>query len=76
MARINPDEFDVHLPTAKIYAARLRQGERAPPIVYDAEEGSIIDGLHRVNGAVRAGARSILTYVGLPEHRCPNWIPD
>ena len=70
LSDIDPNEFDVHLPRAALYARRLRAGERAPPIVFDAEERSIIDGLHRVNGAVRAGSASILAYVGLAINRC------
>lgn len=73
MLDIDPEEFEVHRPRAESYAERLRRGEQAPPIVFDAEDGSIIDGLHRVNGAVQAGGLSILGYVGLRENRDPAW---
>ena len=39
--------------------------ETAPPIVFDAVQGEIIDGFHRVHAALLRGDTTIMAYVGV-----------
>lgn len=42
-------------------------GQLAPPIIYDAVNRSIIDGLHRANAAAKRGEAEIAAYIGREE---------
>lgn len=55
------------------YAARLRQGETPPPIIYDAAAHEMIDGGHRLAAAQQAGLTMLSAYVGLPANIDPDW---
>lgn len=78
LSEINLGEWTHYEDMSDEYAERLKAGEKMPPIIYDAEWKSLIDGTHRANAAAKAGLDSILAYVGLPEHINPDWqeVPD
>ncbi len=55
------------------YVDKLSAGDEYPLIIYDAVDGSIIDGTHRVNALLSAGVDVVRAYVGLPENLDPDW---
>lgn len=73
IADLNLGEWLHDEDTSDDYAARMLRGEVPPPIVFDAVDGSIIDGTHRANAAAKAGHDAIMAYVGLPENIDPSW---
>jgi hypothetical protein len=50
--------------------------ETRPPIVFDAVDRSIIDGIHRSNAAAKRGEVQIAALIGLEEHLNPDWTED
>lgn len=69
LADINLDEWNLDALMVQEYAQNIKNGQVAPPIVYDPVEESIIDGAHRANAAYLAGQTFIMAYVGLGERR-------
>lgn len=47
-----------------------------PPIVYDADLETMIDGMHRVNAVARQGGTHILAYVGTSDNIDPDFDMD
>lgn len=68
---LNPEEW-MHDDELSDRHATL-PSETAPPIIYDLSAQTIVDGIHRLNAAIKRGEDSILAYVGLPENRWKNW---
>ena len=62
LATLNLDEWEVEEDLVRDYAER---GTPFPPIVYDPQRKSIIDGTHRCNAAKQRGDDSILAFVGI-----------
>lgn len=73
---INLDEWQRNDAMVRNYALRMQSGEDYPPIVFDLDAGSIIDGTHRANAAAWLDWPSIRAYVGRPEHIDPEWTEE
>lgn len=75
LERIEMDEFHCDVRTAEEFTARLRAGEKPPPIVFDGVTDSMIDGMHRSNASSLAGRKTIRALVGTAQHLDPHWYP-
>ena len=83
LSSLNPDEWYVDHKHAVPYMLTQRQESEFPPIIYDPVDKSIIDGIHRVNAAIKHGDTDILAYIGdastynryVPEDD-DEWHPD
>lgn len=73
--RINLEEFNYDDDTVSEYAERIVAGEVPPPIVYDNDVKSIIDGMHRARAGAEAGRSHVDAYVGLKQNMDPDWAP-
>lgn len=48
--------------------------DRFPPVVIDPEDGSVIDGYHRIHAAMLRGETDVLSLVGIPGTIDLEWI--
>lgn len=62
IGKINLEEWAVDDALVKDFSERDTQ---APPIVWDPERHSMIDGIHRANAAKRRGEARVLAFVGV-----------
>ena len=62
--RVCLDEWMVDDDEVETFVARILAGSPLPPILFDPEQDSIIDGIHRANAAARLGINTIRAYVG------------
>jgi hypothetical protein len=73
LTEIDLGEHDFSADLADVYAGM--DPATMPPIIFDPLEHSIVDGNHRVQGAVRRGDRDVLTYVGVTDTAEAGWRP-
>lgn len=76
IADLDLNEWNIDDDMVREYADRLRNGEEAPAIVWNANINSIIDGAHRANAAHLAGRTHIQAYVGLDDDQIPEGSPN
>lgn len=68
-------EFELCDDLVREYAVQYHNTGIYPPIVYDAVENSMIDGLHRANALIMCGLKEINAYVGTASNIDPSWSP-
>jgi hypothetical protein len=74
IASIWLDEFDLDEDRVADYEKRYRATGTYPPIVFDEVDGSVIDGLHRVNALHLCGLVEIDAFVGTAEYLDCDWV--
>lgn len=72
---IRSHEFELCDDLVREYADQYRNTGTYPPIVYDAVENSMIDGLHRANALIECGLKEIKAYVGTAANIDSSWSP-
>lgn len=75
MADIDLNEFALCKETVLDYVKIYHENSSYPPIVFDAIDNSMIDGLHRANALNLLGITHVEAYVGIEKYADPHWSP-
>lgn len=74
--RIDLFEFALDEDTVLEFMTQFRATGAYPRIVFDAVDGSMIDGIRRANALVRCGLSEIDAFVGIHANLDPDWHPQ
>lgn len=76
ISALNLTEFQVDQVKVQEFTLMYQESKACPPIIFDAIDLSIIDGIHRANALALLGITEILAYVGEAEHADLFWVHE
>ena len=76
LSSIDLNEFSLDEDLVQQFMQEFQRSGSYPPIVFDAVDSSMIDGLHRANALSRMGLCAIDAYVGTAENVDIDWVAE